>query len=172
MFEEPSGREKGRAGLAEGRCACGTVRLQIDTPAVWAWHDHAASSRLAQGCAYATYVGGWKSKFRFLEGEEAVTRYQDPATKTVRSFCAHCGTPLTYERPHAPKYINIPRALFTGRTGREPRYHMNIGELADWAWLGEPLAPLKGYPGVMRERPRKTKQRARAAMVGTPPPEL
>jgi hypothetical protein len=51
--------------------------------------------------------------------------------------------------------VNIPRAVFAERTGREPRYHMNLAEQADWTWLGEPLAPLKGYPGVMRERPRK-----------------
>ena len=27
-------------------------------------------SRRAQGCAYATYVGTWKSRFRWLEGED------------------------------------------------------------------------------------------------------
>ncbi len=53
--------------------------------------------------------------------------------------------------------INIPRALFAARTGREPRYHMHLDRAADWLWRGEPLSPLKGYPGVLRERPRKTK---------------
>lgn len=144
---------------AEGACACGSVRLEIVTPAVWAWHDHSAASRRAQGCAYATYVGSWKSKFRVLEGEEHITRYRDEAAGTVRGFCARCGTPLTYERPRSPQMVNIPRALFNGRTGREPRYHMFLGEVADWTYLGEPLAPLKDYPGVMRERPRKKKQR-------------
>ena len=42
-----------------------------------------------------------------------------------------------------------------GRTGREPRYHMNLGERADWTWAGEPLGPLKGYPGVMMQRARR-----------------
>jgi hypothetical protein len=51
--------------------------------------------------------------------------------------------------------INIPRALFASRTGREPRYHLNLDQLADWAWTGGKLAPLKGYPGVLWERPRK-----------------
>jgi hypothetical protein len=144
---------------AEGACTCGAVRLEIVTPAVWAWHDHSAVSRRAQGCAYATYVGSWKSKFRVLEGEEHITRYRDVEAGTVRGFCNRCGTPLTYERPRSPQMVNIPRALFDGRTGREPRYHMFLGEVADWTYLGEPLAPLKDYPGVMRERPRKKKQR-------------
>jgi hypothetical protein len=144
---------------AEGACACGAVRIEIVTPAVWAWHDHSAASRRAQGCAYATYVGSWKSKFRVLEGEAHITRYRDEAEGTVRGFCARCGTPLTYERPRSPQILNIPRALFAGRTGREPRYHMFLGEAADWTYLGGPLAPLKGYPGVMRERRRKKKPR-------------
>ena len=127
-------------------------------PAVWAWHDHGASSRHAQGCAYATYVGSWKSRFRILQGEALIARYVDAERGTTRGFCARCGTPLTYERPRAPKMVNIPRALFEGRTGREPRYHMFASEQADWTYLGEALAPLKGYPGVLRERPRKKKR--------------
>src|SRR5580700_1132433 len=99
---------------ARGQCVCGAVAFEIDVPAVWAWHDHSAASRRAQGCAYATYVGSWKSKFRILEGEEHVTRYRDEAQGTVRGFCARCGTPLTYERPRSPQMVNIPRALFTG----------------------------------------------------------
>lgn len=143
---------------AEGGCVCGAVRFEIDVPAVWAWHDHSQASRHAQGAAYATYVGSWKSRFRMLAGEDAISRYEDAERGASRSFCGRCGTPLFYERSHSPKMINIPRALFESRTGREPRYHMNLREQADWTWTGEPLSPLKGYPGVMRERPHKKKR--------------
>jgi hypothetical protein len=144
---------------ASGACVCGGVRIEIDVPAVWAWHDHSQRSRHAQGCAYATYVGSWKSRFRLLAGEENLTRFEDAEAGTARSFCARCGTPMLYERARSPKMVNIPRAVFAERTGREPRYHTNFAEQADWTWAGEPLAPLKGYPGVMRERPRKKKAR-------------
>ena len=149
---------KASAVQAEGRCACRAVRLEIDVPARWAWHDHSAASRLAQGCAYATYVGSWRSRFRVLEGEEHIGRFEDAAAETTRGFCDRCGTPLFYERSRSPTMVNIPRALFTTRTGRAPRYHMNLDEAADWTYLGEPLAPLKGYPGVMWERPKRKKR--------------
>jgi hypothetical protein len=142
---------------ATGQCVCGDVQFEIDYPAVWAWHDHSDSSRRAQGCAYVTYVGTWRSRFRVVQGSEQITRFDDPQTHSKRSFCGRCGTPLFYERASAPKWVNIPRALFAGRTGREPRYHLSIGERADWAYMGEPLGPLKGYPGVMRARPRRNK---------------
>ena len=147
--------EKRSAVQAQAACACGAVRLEIDVPAVWAWHDHSAASRQAQGGAYATWVGSWKSRFRILQGEADITRWEDPERKTIRSFCARCGTPLAYERARAPNIVNIPRGIFRSRTGREPRYHMYLDQQADWTWTGEALAPLKGYPGVMRERPRK-----------------
>jgi hypothetical protein len=142
---------------SEGACVCGAVRFEIDVPALWAWHDHSARSRHAQGSAYATYVGSWKSRFRLLHGEEHLTRYEDDEAGTTRSFCARCGTPVLYERARSPKVVNIPRALFPGRTGREPRYHVGHAEIPEWAYAGEPTAPLKGYPGVMWARPRRRK---------------
>jgi hypothetical protein len=155
---------KAAAEQAEGRCVCGAVRLEIDVPAVWAWHDHSAASRHAQGCAYATYVGSWRSRFRILEGAEHIGRFEDAEAGTVRSFCTQCGTPLIYERARSPQIVNIPRALFIGRTGREPRYHTSLHERADWEYAGEPLSPLKGYPGVMWARPRRAKRRSVEAM--------
>src|ERR1700733_9861001 len=113
---------------AGGACVCGAVRVEIVVPAVWAWHDHSERSRHAQGCAYATYVGSWKSRFRILEGEEHLTRFEDAEAGTARSFCARCGTPMLYERARSPRTVNLPRAVFSERTGREPRYHMNLAE--------------------------------------------
>jgi len=143
---------------AQGQCLCGSVRFEIDVPARWAWHDHSAASRRAHGAAYATYVGSWRKRFRVTKGNAAIARYEDGATKAVRSFCARCGTPLLYEKARAPHWVNIPRALFSARTGREPRYHLNIAEQQDWIYLGEKLAPLKNYPGVVWERPKTKKK--------------
>jgi hypothetical protein len=145
------------AAVISGQCLCGAVEIETDTPVFWAWHDHTAPTRRAHGAAYATYVGTYRSKFRINRGEDAIGRFEEPATHNIRSFCTRCGTPLTYERKRSPKWINLPRALFAGRTGRESKYHIGHGELQDWAYLGAPVGPLKGYPGVMVERARKKK---------------
>ncbi len=60
-----------------------------------------------------------------------------------------------FERPRSPHMVNIPRALFAERTGREPLYHIAIEELQEWTYSGEPLAPLKGFPGVVWQRSKE-----------------
>jgi hypothetical protein len=157
-IEEPQKKRKTPAGVAAGRCLCGAVQVKIDTPAFWAWHDHSRPSRVAHGAAYATYVGCWKSRVRVTKGEDALVRFEDKTTKTARTFCALCGTPIFYERHHSPKMVNLPRALFETRTGREPRYHIRIEDAPDWAYRGEKLVPLKGFPGVVWERPGRKKR--------------
>jgi hypothetical protein len=146
------------SAAVEAECLCGDVKMEIDFPAFWAWHDHSVASQHAHGAAYATYVGSWRSRFRVTDGAAKITRFEDPAAGTVRSFCARCGTPLYYERTRSPHMVNIPRALFKTRTGREARYHIAIQETPEWAYLGESLVPLKGFPGVVWERSRRKKQ--------------
>jgi hypothetical protein len=141
---------------AEAQCQCGDVVMEIAVPAQWAWHDHSAATRRAHGAAYATYVGSWRSRVRFIRGADGVTRFVDGNGHT-RSFCARCGTPVLYERASSPNNVNIPRALFTSGTGREPRYHIGIDHRQYWTYLVEPLAPLKGYPGGVWTRGGRTR---------------
>jgi hypothetical protein len=157
--EKPARPSKVRTKTAEaisGTCLCGSVEVSVDVPVFWAWHDHSAASRRAHGAVYATYVGCWKSKVRLAKGEALVAQYEDSERGQVRSFCSRCGTPVMFTRKRSSKWVNVPRALFSDRTGREAKYHVAIEELQDWAYLGADVGPLKGYPGVTVEKARKT----------------
>ena len=147
--------QKTPAVAVPGQCLCGDVRIEIDFPARWAWHDHSPSSRHAHGAAYATYVGSWRRRFRITHGASKITRYDDPAADTTRSFCTRCGTPICYERARSPHMVNVPRALFRSRTGRQARYHIAIEQAVEWAYMGERLVPLKGFPGVVWDRSKR-----------------
>ena len=149
---------KPQSPAVQGQCLCGAVRLELGVPARWAWHDHSPATRQAHGAAYATYVGSYRSRFRITAGGEHVARFHHEATATTRNFCAICGTPIFYERGHSPQMVNVPRALLSGRSGREPRYHIARQDSPDWAYAGEALVPLKGFPGVLWAPPRKRKR--------------
>ena len=152
------------AGIAKGQCLCGSIIFEIDVPARWAWHDHSASSRQVHGAAYATYVGSWRKRFRIVRGKADIAHFEDTPAKATRSFCKRCGTPLIYERLRSPHMVNIPRALFSSRTGRQPLYHVAIEELQEWAYTGEKLVPLKGFPGIVWQRSKARKRGDREGM--------
>lgn len=149
---------KKTAMTTTGRCLCGGVVIEIGVPARWAWHDHSPATRRAHGAAYATYVGAFRSRCRIVEGADLIATYADAKTGARRSFCTRCGAPLMYERAHAPTMVNLPRALFDEGTGREPRYHIAIDQMAPWTYLGERLVPLKGFPGVVWDRSKRKKR--------------
>jgi hypothetical protein len=142
-------RAKQTGEIATGQCLCGAVVIEIEIPAFWAWHDHSRETQIAHGAASATYIGCWRSKVRIVNGAEAINTFTSANGQSTRSFCKTCGTPLTYARSRDAKMINLPRALFAGRTGREPRYHIGLEQMPEWAYRQEPVKPLKGYPGVM-----------------------
>lgn len=152
--------DKARAGVATGQCLCGKVAVEVRIPVFWAWHDHSRASRRAHGAAYATYVGCWRSRFRIVRGQRQLTQFADEATGDTRAFCARCGTPVLYARRRSAKMVNLPRALFDGRTGRQPLYHVAIEESPEWAYRCEKLRPLKGYPGTMWTGPKRGKRDA------------
>ena len=158
MLKNLQKAEKQRTGptRAEGQCLCGAVAFEIGVPARWAWHDHSAATRRAHGAAYATYVGAWASRFRFIRGQDQLTHFEDKERGGERSFCSICGSPVAFKRNK--QNINIPRALFRSGVGREARYHIGIEDLQEWTYLGEPLAPLKGFPGVVYARARKKRR--------------
>jgi len=125
----PAGRRAKTSPVAVARCACGTVKMEIDYPAFWAWHDHSESGRRTHGCAYATYIGTWRKRFRVVKGAKHVRRYEDRQAGATRTFCGTCGTPLTLERARAQmgeysarafRNAHRPRAALSSRAGRSP----------------------------------------------------
>ena len=101
-----------------------------------------------------------------------MSRFEDSETESTRSFCSRCGAPVLYELKRSPHMVNIPRALFTGRTGREPRYHVAIEEQQDWTYTGHRLVPLKGYPDIVWERPKSRRRPRDVNHVELPAPAV
>ena len=92
-----------------------------------------------------------------------ITRFEDKAAKTARSFCSRCGTPLLYERARSPHMVNIPRALFLSRTGRQPLYHIGIEEMQEWTYSRRAAGSAQGLSGrgvgaLWKEEARRARQ--------------
>jgi hypothetical protein len=153
--EEAVEEDEARPGESVGRCLCGAVLLAIRIPAFWAWHDPSPATRKAHAAGYATYAGVWRKRMRLIQGEDALRHYCDPESFEIRTFCEICGTPIFYERHHGAAMVNVPLAIFEEGLGREPLYLRRPEEIQEWTYLGEPLTPLKGYPGIFRVRKKR-----------------
>src|SRR6516225_11181530 len=106
-----------------------------------------------------------QSAYAVLEGQfrqfAATLGFSVEAAAQRRGWASSCSGSIisqTYERKRSPHMVNIPRALFTGRTGLEPRYHVAIEELQDWAYTGNRLVPVKVYPSIVWERPKSRRR--------------
>lgn len=99
------------------------------------------------------------------KGERLLTRFTDEASGDTRAFCSRCGTPVMYARARSPKMVNLPRALFDGRAGRAPLYHVGVGDSPEWAYRNETLRPLKGFPGVMWAGPKRRRRSGAPELV-------
>ena len=159
-LEAPPAKRKpvATAKPVAGRCLCGAVGFEIDYPAALglarsfqrkparAWRRLRHLCRqLAQ--AFSHHQGDGQDYPLRGQGREnhakLLRAMRHAAVLRARALAAHGQHPA--------------RAVLS-RTGRQPLYHIAIEELQEWAYTGQPLVPLKGFPGVVWQRSKKKKR--------------
>jgi hypothetical protein len=83
--------------MIRGSCLCGDVRFEIVWRPQSGSHCHCSMCRKAHGAAFGTYAAAKAAEFRFVSGEDRITRYRSSA-EVVRAFCARCGSTLPWPR--------------------------------------------------------------------------
>lgn len=126
----------GAAGEREGHCLCGAVRYAVKGDPVWVAHCHCESCRRANSAAFATYAGFKRENFRLLAG--APGRYAS-SPGVWRSFCARCGSPLTYEGERWPDEIHIHVPSLEDPLSLIPEAHVHVAEQLAWIHLADGL---------------------------------
>ena len=122
-----------------GSCLCGVVRFEVDEFLPQIAHCHCSMCRKFHGAAYATIAGVDRSKFRWVEGEEALTGYT-AENGTTRTFCHHCGASLSFSSPRAPEgIIEIALGALDGDVPVEPDAHIFVGSRANWTVFNDDL---------------------------------
>src|SRR6266702_3898762 len=92
------------AGSIEGGCLCGAVRYRATGKPIAQSLCHCRTCRLASGAPSVAWVVFPSSGFAIIAGEPA-TFHSSPGV--VRTFCATCGTPLTYQRTSETQTIDV-----------------------------------------------------------------
>ena len=121
-----------------GHCLCGRTRYRAKGDPAWACYCHCESCRRATGAPVTAYAGFAIDRFAF-EGEEP-GRYESSPGVT-RTFCRHCGTPLTYQTAEWPDEIHllVGSADHPEAASLAPQRHVFEAERIPWLALGDGL---------------------------------
>src|SRR4029077_14117432 len=98
---------RGRPPMIKGSCACGGIRFEIEAVRSMT-HCHCTACRKLTGASLATVAHVEKDKFRWLAGEELISRYES-APGSFRAFCRVCGSLAAPHAPHIPALHMVSR---------------------------------------------------------------
>ena len=88
-----------------------------------------------------------KSSFRFLQGEELLTRFRSSAD-TVKTFCRICGSPMVNSWDPEPDNYGLAMGSLDDDPGVRPACHIFVGSKAPWYEITDGLPQHEMFPGA------------------------
>jgi hypothetical protein len=135
------------ASTVEGTCTCGKVRFELTLPTNWVAHCHCENCRRAHGAGFVTYAGIPKDAFRFLQGEEQLTRFESDSN-SYRRFCSTCGSTLLFAGERWPDEVHVIVANLLGPLDKLPGAHAYSDRAPDWCPVTDELPRYGGSTGT------------------------
>lgn len=120
----------------QGQCFCGEVRYEVSGPLWHATLCHCNSCRRASGAPSVAWVTLHRSDFRITRGTPKSFRSSEHAT---RSFCAACGTPLTFCSDLLPDEIDVTIASLDEAERIAPEDHTWVSSKLGWVEISDRL---------------------------------
>ena len=120
----------------EGGCFCGAVRYRVDAVPFHETSWHCSICRRTSGAPYVAWMSVRRAEFRILAGDPARFRSSSVAT---RSFCARCGTPLTFEHDAWPDELDVTICSLDAPEAVPPKDHTWVSSRLSWVPLQDGL---------------------------------
>lgn len=115
-----------------GSCLCGAVKFEIAAPFAAFRYCHCSRCQKASGSAHAANVFVPETQFRWLAGEESVTRFDLPGAKRFAvAFCPRCGTRVPHKVATTANML-IPAGVLDADPGARPESSIFWKSKAAW----------------------------------------
>lgn len=115
---------------------CGAVKFEFHTAPIWIGYCHCYSCRRNTGAPVTAFVGVAATEFKLCRG--SLTKYSS-SPGVVRSFCATCGTPLTYAAERFPGEVHIYISVLDEPERFVPEFHVFTEEQISWFQVADRL---------------------------------
>jgi len=122
--------------VLEGGCLCGAVRYRVTGPALDCGSCHCRSCRKASSAPELPYAQFAVSSFEIKHGWPA---HFHSSPEVTRTFCRHCGSPLTYRHAGRPDRLDIRTCSLDDPDALPPAYHVWTSHKPRWAVIGDRL---------------------------------
>ena len=126
----------------EGGCLCGAVRYKVAGAPSNSMVCHCRSCRKAAASPVVAWVTVAAVSFQFTLGRPAEFR---SSPKVTRSFCATCGSPLTYRRDDLPSEIDITTCSLDEPERFSPTHHSWLSDDLAWVRFGDGLPTFREW---------------------------
>ena len=122
--------------MTTGHCNCGAVRFEFDGEPAGVFVCHCSICRRSTGAHGIAVVLVPNGRFRWLQGEDRITRWSRPGGTWDTAFCATCGSRLP--GPNDPARMFVPAGLLPGQgLGLQVREHIYVDSRAEWDVIGD-----------------------------------
>ncbi len=120
----------------EGGCFCRAIRYEAEGRPRRVTHCHCLHCRRTSGAAFLTWAEYPSAGFRFTAGRPArcATR---PGVE--RSFCASCGTQLTYNNADTPEVTDVTVGSLDAADTFVPEDHVWADRMLAWIRMDDGL---------------------------------
>lgn len=132
--------------MLQGGCFCGRIRYEVTGAPFHETNCHCSICRRTTGAPFVTWFSVRPSEFRWVSGNPV--RFRSSA-KASCSFCAHCGTQLTFQGDDYPDEIDVTTCSLDQPEAVPPRDHTYAGNKLPWIWLSDRLAQ---YPQARKQQ--------------------
>jgi hypothetical protein len=122
--------------MYEGGCFCGAVRYQSNGPVSAETNCHCKVCRRTSGAPFVAWFTVPTSSFHITLGAPASFQSSEHA---VRTFCARCGTPLTFRSLTSPAEIDVTTCSLDEPERVPPKDHTWTKSKLPWVKLADDL---------------------------------
>lgn len=119
-----------------GACACGAVRYVVSAAPLEVVHCHCAMCQRASGAPLVTWATVPSAAFRF---ERGAPRERRSSAQARRTFCADCGSPLTFRLDAQPDRLDVTVATLDDPEAVRPSEHVFTVSQRSWLTVEDDL---------------------------------
>ena len=127
--------------VLRGSCLCKAVHYEVRPPFLRFTHCYCSRCRKATGGVRATNIAVIPDQFRWISGEELISRYDLPEAKSFSTaICTRCNCPVPRPSRDRERVI-VPAGTLDDVPPVKPSAHRQWGSRVEWAAIDESHLP-------------------------------